>query len=69
MESMKLKDVPGGRVFSYLASPDRYFKLRKNNSLKPPTTAPSLTELAAKFGEGEIMHFNPESQVVVHEYD
>jgi hypothetical protein len=67
MKSMKLRDVPGGQVFSYPGSSDRYLKLHNNKFLKPPETALSLTELAAKFGEGKILYCNPESQVVLHD--
>ncbi len=67
MKSVKLKNVPGGRTFSYPGSSDLYFKLTNNKFLRPPETSSSLTELAAKFGEGRILHCSPESDIVLHD--
>lgn len=58
-----LREVPAGRVFSYPGNKDKYFKLHNNKAIEPP---PGLTELAAKFGEGRILHCNPESVVEMH---
>ena len=68
MKSVKLKDVPGGRIFSYPGSSrDRFLKLHFNRIFQPPTHASHLTELAVKFNEGKILHCDPESQVILHD--
>jgi hypothetical protein len=62
---MKLRDVPAGRVFKYPDSPARYLKLRNNKYIHPPASASSLTELAGQFGDGAILHCNPENEVIL----
>jgi hypothetical protein len=64
---MKLREVPDGSAFFYADNPlgGKFLKLRKHVFLKPRPMAPSLSALAAKFGEGQIFFCNPECDVIL----